>query len=144
VPLVFEASSVFLVNGRARAKSLDYRFRGNDARDREAFVFVDVKHFRNVTVEGAQDVRRSLPAQERSQRTQPQRAKRCFLVTSLHQQRSYPLLAAEALSLRRKKGRWIPAFAGMTSKGKSARAKSLDSRLTSSAVVELFAGMTSG
>src|ERR1700760_2124316 len=27
----------------------------------------------------------------------PPRAKRCFLVTSLHQQRSYPLLAAEAL-----------------------------------------------
>src|ERR1700750_322087 len=44
----------------------------------------------------------------------PPRAKRCFLVTSLHQQRSYPLARAEALSLRIKKRRWIPAFAGMT------------------------------
>jgi hypothetical protein len=77
-----------------------------------------LEDFRNVTREGAQDVRRSLPAQERSQRTQTQRAKRCFLVTSLHQQRSYPLLAAEALLQRRKKGRWIPAFAGMTSQCK--------------------------
>src|ERR1700760_1930952 len=46
----------------------------------------------------------------------PPRAKRCFLVTSLHQQRSYPLVRAEALSDRIKKKRWIPAFAGMTSK----------------------------
>src|ERR1700753_4231901 len=80
----------------------------------------------------------------------PSRAKRCFLVTSLHQQRSYPLARAEAFAFRHMKSKvWISAFAGMTSKGKEQRsgfppspewrtaANPLDSDSTNSAVVKL-------
>src|ERR1700760_4049266 len=62
-----------------------------------------LKHLCHFTRKGAQDVRRSRRRHGcRPARTQTPRAKRCFLVTSLHQQRSYPLVRAEALSLKTK------------------------------------------
>jgi hypothetical protein len=53
-------------------------------------------------------------------RVTPANDKRRFLVTFCRLAKSYPLLGAEALALKhqRKQRRWIPAFAGMTSKSR--------------------------
>src|ERR1700760_879949 len=104
-----------------------------------------LKHLCHFTRKGAQDVRRSRRRHGcRPARTQRQRKKRCFLVTSLHQQRSYPLVRAEALSLKTKEKALDSRLRGNDEQRESAKEKALDSGLPSSAVVNRFAGMTSG